>query len=514
MKKLIALALALVMAFSLIACGKQTDNPTAQDPSKPAGERKTKDEIIFAQGSDLTTMDPNEGTQERAYSLTNHIYDPLLTFDSDMKMQPALATKWEWIDELQLEIELREGVKFHNGDSFTTKDVEFTLLKMQARGGVLVDCLDRCEIISDTKMIIHLKVPQPTFAFYLTDPAWSIVPMDYYNSDPKGFAANPVGTGPYKMKEYSSGDHYTLERFDEYWGEPAKTKQLMLKIVPESGQRTILLETGEIDVAYEIPYNDVSKIEENKKLQLLTTPSMKIVMLYLNVQSKGPASNPKIRKAIEYAMDKDALVQAVCYGNGTPTWTVVPSVVTDYIEQEGYKFNKDKAKELVKEAGYEKGCTIDIWTNANQANTELCQILQNQLSEVGITLNIIVQDDNTSDTRRKAGEDFGMTLHFFQCNIGHAEYTLYWTLRSGSGSNRSGFANDEYDKLVDKWKNTTDQAERQKMLERMYEIEQEELPEIPVYNEVKMIGASAKLEGIQLSQIGAHEFQNAVVYVD
>jgi len=513
MKKIIPLLLVMCLAFSLISgCSK---NPKVDDQTtKQTGERKIKDQIIFAQGSDLTTMDPNIGTQERAYSLTNNMYDPLLTYDSEMKLQPCLATKWEWVDDLKLKLELRKGVKFHNGEDFTVDDVEFTLLKMQAAGGILADCLERCEKIDETNMIIHLKVPQPTLIYYMTDPMWSMLPKDYYNSDPKGFAAKPVGTGPYKMQKYSSGDYYTLERFDGYWGKPAKTKLLTLKIVPESGQRTILLETGEIDVAYEIPYNNVSAISKNKNLQLLSTPSMKIVQLYFNTVSKGPASNVLVRKAVEYALNKESLVNAVCYGHATPTWSFVPSAVTDYVKRDGNKYNVEKAKQLMVEAGYANGCDLTIWTNANQANTELCQIMQNQLSEIGINLKIVVQDDNTTNSLRTAKEDFGVILHFFQCNIGHAEYTLFWTMKTGTGSNFSRYSNPKYDEALGKWKKTTVETERKKLLEELNAIEQQDLPMIPIYNEVKMIGATAKLEGLQLSQIGAHEYQNAVVYVD
>jgi peptide/nickel transport system substrate-binding protein len=121
-----------------------------------------------------------------------------------------------------------------------------------------------------------------------------------------------------------------------------------------------------------------------------------------------------------------------------------------------------------------------------------------------------VQDANTTNTLRTT-EDYGLILHFFQCHIGHAEYTLYWTMRSGRGSNFPNFSNQEYDVTVDKWKNTIDPAERATLLAKLYQIEQEYLPEIPVFNEVKVMGATAKLQGIELSQIGAHQFQNATV---
>lgn len=520
MKKWLSLLLAAVMMLSVLCgCSSGSGAATAA-PAGPSGsaeptERAIKDEIVFAQGSDLTTMDPHKGMQERAYSLTNNIFDPLVTFDSDMKIQPCLATSWQWLeDNCVLEMKLRQGVKFQNGEDFTAEDVVFNADRLQELNHVFGDSYVKTEAVDDYTVRFYLSTPKPSLLNALTDPMCSMIPKDYFEADPDGFAAKPIGTGPYMLKEFSSGDYYTLERYDGYWGGPAKTKYLTLRIVPESGQRVMLLETGEVDVAYEIPYNSVSTIEGNDDLQLLQTPSMKIVMLYFNTQSSGPASNPLVRKAVESAIDKQAIVNAVCYGYGTPTYSICPSNVTDYVELPGNHYDVARAKELMTQAGYPDGCDLTIWSNSNQANTELCTILQSQLKEIGINLNIVVQDDNTTNTLRNAGEDFGIILHFFSCNIGHADYVLYWTLKSGNYSDFSRFNNPEYDKTYLTWEKTAEGADRQKLLEKLYSIEQENLPEIPMYNDVKLIGATKNLEGMQLSQIGAHEYQNAVVYAD
>jgi len=483
-----------------------------------AADRKIKDEIIFAQSADLTTMNPNIGTQERAYSLTNHMYDPLLTYDSEMKLQFCLATNYEWLDDLRLKLDLRKNVKFHNGDPFTVKDVIFTLGQRAKRGASFTEYVDleNMEIVDDHTLILHFTAPHPSFIYQLTDPAWGIMPKDYFETHgDKYFAANPIGCGPYKLKEYVTGDFYTLERYDDYWGGPAKTKYLTMKIIPEAGQRTIMLETGEIDVGYEIPYVDVAKIKDNPDLQFLSTPSMKIVMFYANCKSNSPVSNKLVRQAMEYAIDKQLIVDALLYGYGKVAYAIVPEVVFEYREVKNpHIYNLEKAKALMAEAGCADGFEMEIWTSAIQTNTELCQTIQDQLAAINIKASVLVQDANTIDARQDAGDEFGLSLHFYSCNSGHAEYTLSNILPTGMLRNDSRFSNADYDTAYYKWLVTTDKVERDALLSTMYEIQNEETPVIPIYNEVKILGATKNLEGLQLSRIGAHEYQNAVVYID
>ncbi len=483
-----------------------------------AADRKIKDEITFAQSADLTTMHPNFGTQERAFSLTNHMYDTLLTYDSDMNMELCLAESYEWLDDLRLQFKLRKGVKFHNGDPLTVRDVIFTFGQRAKRGTAFTEYVDmnNLEMVDDHTLIVHFITPHPSFIYQLTDPGWGIVPKDYFEAHgDKHFAANPIGSGPYKMKEYVTGDYYTLERFDDYWNGVSKTKYLTMKIIPEAGQRTIMLETGEIDVAYEIPYVDAAKIKDNPDLQFLSIPSMKIVMFYADCGSDSPVGNKLVRQAMEYAIDKQLIVDASLYGYGEVAYAVVPDTVFEYKEVKNpHVYDLEKAKALMAEAGYADGFEMEIWTSGIQTNTELGQAVQDMLADINIKASVLVQDANTIDARQAGGDEYGLSLHFYSCNSGHAEFTLSNILPTGMLRNSSRFSNADYDEAFYKWLVTTDETERDALLTTMYETQNEETPVIPIYNEVKILGATKNLEGLKLSRIGAHEFHKAVVYID
>ena len=515
MKKTISVILVLLMVIGCFtACGSSETAPAANNNE---GARKTKDEIVFAQATDITTLNPIIGTQERAFSITNHMYDTLFVYDSEMQIHNSLCKSYEWVDDTHLHMDLVEGVKFHNGDPLTSEDVVFMFEYRLERGAAYKNYVSSFETDGDYGVNIVFSTPHKSLIYQMTDPCFGIIPKKYFQEHGEEyFAAHPIGSGPYKLKDFVTGDYYSLERFDDYWGEKAKTKYLTMKVVPEASQRTIMLETGEIDAAYQISYIDAGKIKDNEDLQLLTCPSMKIVMFFVNCESATPINNKLVRQAIEYAMDKQAIVDSVLYGYGAPAYAIVPDSAVDYGVDDAnlHEYNLDKAKALMKEAGCEDGFDMEIWCNEEQANTELCTVVIDQLAKINIKAHMLVQDANTIDAREDAGDDFGMALHFFSCNSGHSEYTLTNILPTGTMRNDSRFSNAEYDELVVKWLQTTDEAEHDRILKRMYEIQNEYTPVIPMYNEVKVLAASKNLEGLQLSRIGAHEYTYAVVYED
>lgn len=470
-----------------------------------------KDEIIFCQGNDLTTLDASIGQQERAYSISNNMFDPLLDHDSDMNIVPCLATDYEWTDDTTLVLTLREGVKFHDGSDMNAEDVKFTLDLINERGALFAGNYKECVIDSDYQVTVKLDAPNPAFISTLTLPQAAVVPAEY---DEATFGTNPIGTGPYKLKEAMEGDYYTLERFDDYWGEPAVTQYLTLKIVPEASQRTIMLETGEVDVAYNIPSNDIARVEENDELQIMTCPSMKIILMELNCASEGPIGDARVRKAVECAIDKQLIVDSLLYGYGTVSANIVPQAAEDYREYETNSYNPEKAKELLAEAGYADGVELTLWTNSDQTNTEIAQVMQSELAEVGITLNIVTQDDNTSFALMEAGEDFDIMFDFWQTNSGHADYVFSGMLYSTSINNYSRYKNPEFDATYEKYASTGDGEEREKLLEQLYTDMAEDTPIIGLYAETKVIAATANLHGLILSQIGAHAYQEAYVTAD
>jgi peptide/nickel transport system substrate-binding protein len=506
MKRVFAVAL-LVGLLSIIGC---SPSGTA---SSTSSKGKTKDTIVFCQGNDLTTMDASIGQQERAYSLSNHMFDTLFTYNTEMKMIPCLALSYTWKDDVSLMLVLRKGVKFHDGTEMTAEDVAYTMDLINQRGALFVGNYKNCEIVDGYTVIIHLKKPNPALVSIFTLPQAAVLPKNAYSKDPDGFGSHPVGTGPYKLDKFAEGDFYSLVRFDDYWGEKAKTKSLTMRIVPEPSQRTILLETGKVDAAYDIPINDVQRVKKNKKLQLMTCPSMKVILIEFNCASTKAIGNAKVRNAIECAIDKQTIVTSLLAGYGTVADSIVPKSAQDYREYATNQYDPAKAKSLLAEAGYADGFQATLWTNANQTNTEIAQVLQSQLAKVGVKLDIVVQDDNTTFSQVEAGADYDLILDFWQTNSGHADYVFNGMYYSTSVNNFSRYKNKEFDTTYREYASTGEGEKREALLKKLYAFIAADKPAMALYNESKVIAATANMEGLKLSQIGAHEYQDAVVYV-
>lgn len=506
MKKIICFLIAVTMLFT---SGCSSKPQKTSDSGQGSGESLYKDELVYCQSNDLTTLDASIGLQERAVSLTNHIFDPLFMTDSTYKPVACLALSYEWVDDITCKIALRENVKFHDGSDMNADDIIFTLDLLNERGAVFEGNYEGCEKVDDYNVLIKLKRPNPALPYILSMPQTCVLPSDAYSQE--DFALNPIGTGPYKLKDFKEGDYYTLERFDEYWGEPAKTKNLTLRIIPEPSQRTIMLETGDVDVAYFIPVNDLKRMENDENLKVLKCPSMKVILMELNCTSTGPVGNPLIRRAIECAIDKQTIIDTILSGYGEAVSSIVSPNCEEYRDYEVNKYDPELAKQLMAEAGYPDGFEFQLFTNADQTNGEIAQVMQSQLAQVGINLKITIQDDNTTFTMVESGQDFDMILDFFQTTSCHANDVFNNMLTSKSFNNYSRYYDDDFDALYKEYASTAAGDAREELLRKIYEKIKKDVPAISLYLPYNIVVTRANVEGVRMSHIGAHEFQEATV---
>jgi len=517
MKKLVSVLLIVAMALTVLTgCGNNSNASTqGSTPAASDKPKEAKDTIIFTQGADITSLDPHIGKQLRAFTVTCNMFEQLVKFDDNMQVAPSLAESWERVSDTAVKFKLREDVKFHNGDPLTSADVKFSYDRMMASPVVAnnISFLESVEIVDDYNVILNTKSPYAPLLAALTTPPCAIVPKKVVEADEKGFALNPIGTGPYKFVEWKQGEYCKLEAFDGYYGDKAKTKYVIMKVVPENTQRTIMLETGEADIAYEVLPNDVSKIESNDKLQLLKDVSLKSVDFGFNTKSKGPVSNKLVRQAIECAIDKKGIVESVLYNIGKPGSLSIAPAAFGYSDKFATdKYNVEKAKSLLEEAGYKDGFEIRIWTDADQAHQEVCQVVQSQLSEIGIKANIEVLEYGTLLKKLMDGEDYDMELTFFNNIVGDADYALYSLFHPASSSNHSRYDNQKVADLIVKSRSEVDDAKRKAAYEEIYKMLDDDTPEFSIYYEEACVALSKNVEGFKLSKIGANKYQNVVVY--
>lgn len=484
------------------------------------GEGKIKDTIRIALAYDITSLDPHIGKEMRACVISQQIFDTLVEWDPvkgiGSEIQPCLATSWEYLSDTAVQFRLRENVKFHDGNTMTAEDVVYSIERCMnsPQVGYNATALESVEAVDDYTVVIHTKEPYAPLLASLTITPFSIVSKAAASADEEGFGSHPVGTGRYKFVSYESGASAKLEAFEDCWRGAPKTKYLDMVIVPENAQRTILLETGEVDIAYEILPNDVARVEGDSNLKMAVTTGSKCYLVNYNTQAQGrPIGNKLVRQAIECCVDKKLLVDTVLYGKGSPAYSVVSENNVAYQPVEERPYDLERAKELLAEAGYpDGGFSLNIWLDTNDVWLQYAQIMQAELAKVGITLNIETMESSALTSREKSDMDhYDMSVRFINSLTGDSRFTVYNLLHSESASNKSYWKNARADQLMMEGRAILDVEESKDLYAELYGLIREEMPCLPMWFDEILVGTSAKVEGFIPRADGIHVYGGDVV---
>ncbi|MBM7614615.1 glutathione ABC transporter substrate-binding protein [Alkaliphilus hydrothermalis] len=505
-KLLTLLSMMLVLVLVAVGCGTSTETPDTGDAT---GE--VKDTLIVGQGADVVSLDPHATNDQPSSRVSKQIYNTLVNQNEAMELEPGLAESWEKIDDLTWEFKLRQGVKFHNGEDFTANDVKFTLLRAleSAKIGHIVGAInpEGIEVVDNHTIKIATNEPFAPLLAHLAHTAAGMLNEKAVTEGGENYAQNPVGTGPFKFQEWKTGESVTLTRNDDYFADKAKVKTVVFRNITENTARVIELETGGIDIAYDIPPTEVSRVEEDQNLVLLRDESLSTAYIGFNA-GKEPYNDVRVRQAINYAIDTDSIVEAVYQGVGKaakgPLGTNVFGAHTD-LEQYGY--NLEKAKELMKEAGYENGFKATIMTNENQQRMDIAEIVQNQLRDINIETEVQVVEWGTYLDETAAGKH-DMFILGWTTVTGDADYGLYALFHSsqfGDAGNRTFWSNDKVDELLDAARVEADPAKRAEYYSEAQEIIREEAPWVFTYNGENLAGTRKNVKGFKQHPAGHHK---------
>src|SRR5262247_3806004 len=320
------------------------------------------------------------------------LHDALVKPMPDGPMSPCLATKWnESADGLVYDLELRQGVKFHNGDAFTAEDVKFSFERYKGSGATdLKKRVKAVEIVNLHQVRFHLHEPWPDFLTFYATPAtgaaW-IVPKKYVEKvGDEGFKNHPIGLGPYRFVSHQPGIEVVFEAYTEYWRKTPHVKRLVMKGVPEPTTRLAMLKRQEADVAYGLYGAVAEEIQRDTNLKLQPAVGQTVqwvVLTYEQYNAKSPWADKRVRLAANHAINRQAINEAETLGYSVPTGSIIPRKFDGAWVLEPYPYDPKKARQLLQEAGYPNGfeagdCTADI------AFTGLVEAVVNDLNAVGI----------------------------------------------------------------------------------------------------------------------------------
>jgi peptide/nickel transport system substrate-binding protein len=342
-----------------------------------------------------TFFHPSETTGISHFLLLYALHDALVKPMPGNPMAPSLAESWSESDDgLMYEFRLRQGVTFHNGDPLTAEDVKFSMERYGGVGASLFkEKLKAIEIVDAHRVRLHLKEPWPDFMTYLGTPAsglaW-VVPKKYIEQvGDDGFKKHPIGAGTYKFVSQKQGIELVFEANESYWRKTPHIKTLIMRNVPEDSTRLAMLKTGEADVAYAMMGAMAEEVKRDTKLRLAHSEGQGVFFIYFNEQgdAKSPWHDLRVRQALNYAIDRQALSEQQTLGVSPPTANIVARALEFALPIEAYPYNPQKARQLLKEAGYPNGFDAGEITSGPPYHM-LAEGVANYLQAVGIRIKV------------------------------------------------------------------------------------------------------------------------------
>ena len=501
-RSMLLLALAVIVGF--VACTPSSDDA---DQVSKGSDIET---LVVGMPGEPRSLDPHRTNDQPSARVMKQIYDTLLYQTEDLQITTnGLAESFEVISPTEIRFTLREGVMFHNGEELTSSDVQFTFERMRelnSPGAFLVAALDRVEIIDDYNFTMFLQFPFGPFTTHLAHPATAILNQSAVEAGGEDYARNPVGTGWFSFVEWRSGDSVTLERFEDHFRGPAASETVRFRIITEDTQRTIALETGEVDLIYDVGPNDFDAVRELPGVVSFQTQGLTTFYMGFNAQVE-PFDDPRVRRAVNLALDVEAATDVAFRGFATVAQGPLPSTVQFANgDLTGYGYDVDEARSLLAEAGLADGFSTSIWTNDNPVRIMYAEIFQEQLRAVNIDASIEILEWAPYLDRTAQGEH-DMFMLGWVAVTGDADYGLYSLFHSeewGDAGNRTFWGSDEVDQLLTEGRTNPDPAARAAAYERAQELIVEEAPWAFLAFRDDLAATRDYVEGFQPHTAGHH----------
>lgn len=532
---LFSLIMLLMMSLVLAACNSD-DEDTSTDSGTTNTDNTTTDSsgsstpqvLVFGRGADSVSLDPGIVTDGESFKVTQNLFETLLNFgEQDTTINPGLAKEWKVSDDgLTYTFQLQEGVKFHDGTDFNAdaviknvnrwkggKEDDFYYFNsmFKAEGE---DIIKEVTADGDYTVVFTLSRPQAPFLKNLAMSPFGIGSPAAFEASGDKFGDNPVGTGPFKFTEWKRNDSITIEKFADYWqdGFP-KLDKVIFRSIPDNSARLNALTAGDIDLADGVNPSDGKTVEGNSALQLIERPSMNIGYLGLT-NTRAPFDNKLVRQAVNYAIDKQAIVDAFFEGRAEVAVNPMPSSISGYNDAlSPYPYDPEKAKSLLAEAGYD-GKEIELWAMPVPRpympdGAKVAEVIQKNLEDVGIPSKIVTFEWATYLEKAKNGEADAFMLGWTGDN-GDADNFIYTLLdKDNIGSNNYAYyTNDEVHELLIKAQSETDENVRNDLYKKAQEIIHEDAPWVPLAHSTPLLAAKAGVSGFLPHPTGSDKLHN------
>lgn len=505
-------------------------------------------DFVFAQGADATKLDPTDVTDGESIRVTTQIYNGLVRFKpGESLVEPDLATDWTASDDgLVWDFNLRQDVKFHDGTPFNAEAVVYNMMRQfdpehpEHTGtfeyweymfggfkGVVDDAGNPTSIIANVEATgeysVRFTLNRPLGPFiqdmamfyaFMISPTAAAEQGENYGAGPDYPA---VGTGPFKFVEWVEGDHITLERYDDYYGEVAKVNRVIIRIIPDNAARYLALQAGDIHgMGFPNP-DDVPNCEADANCEVLLRPANTTAFLMI-MTDRAPWDDPNVRMALSLAIDRQAIVDNLYGGNGEVAAQFVPPAIWGHNPDiQDYGYDPDEARRLLQEAGVEEGFTFDFWYMPNPrpyypVPQDIASAIASYWADVGLNPQLKTEDWSTYLDDRAAGTFDIWMLGWTGDNGDPDNFFCYFVCipdpKEGNWNNDK--AQETIDLLLEA-QALSDQAEREPLYFQAAEIVHEDNPRLFIAHAKVPLLLSAEVKGYVPHPLGeSAEYYNTV----
>ncbi|KGA96009.1 ABC transporter substrate-binding protein [Alkalihalobacillus alcalophilus ATCC 27647 = CGMCC 1.3604] len=483
MKRILEVFIVLAV-LTLFACNS-AENTSTDIGGVAANEATDKDVLVIGLDDDPPQLDPHRSSAAVDRQTFQSLYNKLLDIDENLEFVGELAKDWDISEDgLTYTFYLEEDVVFHDGTPFNAEAVKFNFDRMldpsfSSPRASEVNLLEEIVIINDYEVDLVLSEPFAPFLSVLTDRAGMMVSPTAVEELGNDFANQPVGTGPYKFDSRVSQSKIELSRFEDYWDELPAFEKVEIRPFADSNVRVTNLVSGDLDMLNKIAFKDIEILSNDPNITLLEQDGIGFQGIHLNTTVE-PFTQKEVRKAINLAIDREAITNVVFHGGAIPSVSPFPPISWAAPEFEQPNANVEEAKKLLEEAGV-SDVSFTLKINPRPEEEQMAQMIQQMLSEIGMTMNIEMVEFGTMLDQLESG-DFQAVRLGWSGRI-DPDGNAYRFFYSNASNNYSNFANPTMDKLLDEARTTVDVEARKEIYEEISDLLWEESPYVFVYHE-------------------------------
>jgi peptide/nickel transport system substrate-binding protein len=477
--------------------------PAAPPLAPAAGSLKRGGSLRIALDADCTTMDPHLSSAAVDRQIYQGIYNSLVRLDENLGVQPELAASWTAPDPKTYVFKLQQGVKFHDGTDFNAAAVKFNMERMKThpkslRKGEIAE-LESVEVVDDSTVRFNLSQPSSPLLATLTDRAGVMVSPKAAQEKGDDLARSPVGTGPFTFVEWIKDDHLTIRKNSNYWekgtdgGPMPYLDEVVYRPIPDGTVAVTALRTGTVDVLDIPPAKDIATLKGLPELRTSEVPGLAFHYLRFNV-SKPPFDNRALREAVGWSIDRELINKVVFFNLAVPNQTPIPP--SSWAYDPNMKFwQRDvaKAKQKLVEGGKPDGFEFTVMLQNTPEFKQLYEVIQEQLRDVGITMNLEVIEFGLSNTRGNQGDYIAYGTQW--SGRPDPDGNIYRYVHSKGDANPVKYYNPRVDELLDQTRAISDQAQRKALYAEVLKVLAEDTPILFLETRPEVKAMSQKVQG-------------------